>query len=938
MYAKAFFIWSVLFVCNNISTAFSPDIAEPEEILLELQVENLLVFDLDGYLVDEELYLPLKELLSHLNIKFHDSDNLHLKAEFPDEEHSLKVDFSNHTIQSGGKTHSFTQEDWLSDIEYDIYIKKDWIEEVFEVKIIFDYKRLLVMLFSEHDLPVIMDYRRREQYESFQKTEVNIAPDKTYKPRRHFLSGGTVDWSVNSLHSAYQQNYSHSMALGGQVFGGVASLSFRGNEDRIVDENNLRAFWRLPVYNTPVIRQIIAGDQTHKTPYAEGSRQYRGIEITNRPNAPRRNFSLFKTANELPQGWDVELYSNNRLIDFARSQNTEKFNFTEPLNYGSNRYTLRYYSPDGFSHEENYHILIPPTFLPAGEIEYSLSGGSYRNREQNFAMGHLRMGLSSSLTIGGGSQLIFDPVFGDEHIPFAETSAKLGDQFLIEAGHAFEYRSHASLLYTFQNSQNISVQLQKFYKSSRFNLSRKVFEGALNTSFPVKLGRVRFSTFINARNIHFEKYQDINLNSGITASLPFGYMLQLRSGVMFRNHWQENTDLIRSDVTITASKRVLNKILLRPTLDYNHRSGRISEYGLDASSRIFSYGNISMSARYDQLTSQYRFLVNFRYNLPYARHQSQVRGSGAANSSYSQITSGTLAWNKTGGGFETDNRSWNGRATLKIEPYLVGGESEDGNYIKESADQLEITVYDALMLPRSYKGDMIKSLTPYRKYLVKVHSDGFDNPLWKLQAETFSVTVLPNVINTLPIPVVAVGEISGGITSTDMNTSLQGLSVKLSRKDDSFSKTIQTYSDGQFYYVGLEPGEYTATLDPQQVQDRLLKIEQDSTVFKIEPTIHGDIVDGLTLKVSSADENSISEIFYIQTGAFLQRDNAVKQAEFIDLQTAADGEVLFDPVKQLYLSRAGLFHSEAEASSFLDHLRNEYPDLFEDAFIIRKDL
>ncbi|MEX0660580.1 MAG: SPOR domain-containing protein [Balneolaceae bacterium] len=913
----------------------------PTEIFLEMRVENVLAFDLDGYLCDDNLYLPAGEFFSQLNIDHtFSADQAQWEVFFPDDEESIRLDYARLRVQGAERTIKVEQADFLNPEKHrDLFIRKELLEEIFHLQLHFNHSSLLLSLFSEYDLPVIDDYRRQERYRDFRSPKHEFSPDRKYSAPRSLLNGWVVDWSLNSSHSLNRQGFTYGATTGGHVLGGDLYISGRGNASAGIRNESLRGQWRYPIYSTPLIRQVVAGDQVHDNIFSQGVLRYRGVEITNRPNAPRQHFHTFQVFDEIAEGWDVEMYSNNRLMGIARGNDTNEYSFNEPIRYGSNRFSLRHYSPEGFSHEDTYNMTIPRSFLPPGSFEYSLSAGNYLLDEEGFLKGEVNMGVSSFLTVGGGYHASGQSSSGYNQTPYLTTSLQVANRLTLEGSHTFGYISGGSFRYMFKNGRSLSGNARKYYGSSRYNRSDRNFEGSVNTSFPVKFGPLRLSFFTNARNIHYPQYQDFSVNGGFTAGLPYGYLMQLRTVNMFRNFKDGRFTHTRSDISLSASKRVLRKILLRPGIDYNHYTGKVSGYKLDVSSRISRNADFSFSLNRDQLIGQYRFQFSFRYNFPFGRYRSQIRTVNAQNPSLNQTASGSFVVDTKRGDFYTFERNQTNKASLRLEPFLAdlnGGES-----VKEAANQLTATLYINGIKQATYlENDIIKNLIPYQEYHVRIEAENLDNPLWQLESEQFQIRVIPHVMNRLPIPIIAVGEVSGRIQLTEdsRNIPVNGLSVKIQEEDGSFTKTVNTYSSGQFYYVGLKPGDYKATLDPDQLSARNLNFVQEEVFFTIEPTQNGDIVDQLNLTVTRVIEQKLETIFVIQIGAFRDKENAAALAKMVESDDSFSVEIIYDPEDKLFRSRLGYFKSEEEALHQLQNLNRTYNSLFDDAFIIKHEL
>lgn len=856
MYGKWVFIIGVYFlslIALPANACGSTD-NNPIEIYLEMRVDNLLTFDIDGFLCGETLYLPAAQFLSLLNISHTFSANQsQLEADFPAGSKSLRFNFLSLEVESIDGVIQFDQTDVLfPHTSTEVFISKELLEKIFLFRIQFNYSNLLVSIFSEYELPVIADHKRRIRYNQFNSAQLSFSPDVEYAASRSMLNGWVIDWNLNSSHSIYRNSISYGATTGGQILGGDLFFSSRGTASDGIIKESLRGQWHYPIYSTPVLSQIIIGDQRHQNIFGDGYLQFQGVEITNSPNAPRQYFDDFELSAPIKEGWDIEMYTNNRLTGLVRGdEKTNHYLFSEPLRYGPTQFTLRHYSPNGFSHEDIYYWTVPRTLLPPGAFEYALSAGNYRFYSNEFINAQANMGISSFLTLGGGFQLSNQDISRLKQTPYLTTTFQVAKSLVLEARHTFSNISEVSLHYFSSKGMSVSTRGRRHYSSSRFNRFKRTFEGSINTSFPLQVGLFKLSAFINTRATFYPQYQDYNINAGITTVLPFDYLFHLRSIQMYRNFQEDVFLRFRSDISLTVTKRILRKLLIRPGISYDHHAGMISGYDFEASSRISRNGDFSLSVHHNPLINQYRVQFSFRYTFPFGRYQSHGRSASSGNPSFNQMVSGSLVIDTRKRDLHAFNTNQTRKAFLRLEPYiLIGIDSSEA--LNEAADQFKATLYvDGYEQATNMDGDIITNLIPYQIYHVHIEADNLDNPLWQLKTEHFQIQVIPHVMNRLPIPVIAVGEVSGRVQSSgnDLGISFDNLSVEIKEVGGVRSKIVRTYANGRFYYVGLLPGNYTLNLDPDELFARNLTNVQQEVFFTIEPTLYGDIVDKVLLTV-----------------------------------------------------------------------------------------
>ena len=80
---------------------------------------------------------------------------------------------------------------------------------------------------------------------------------------------------------------------------------------------------------------------------------------------------------------------------------------------------------------------------------------------------------------------------------------------------------------------------------------------------------------------------------------------------------------------------------------------------------------------------------------------------------------------------------------------------------------MKVDIYtNGIKQPVYRDGAIIKNLVTYEEYTVRIDAGNLDNPLWRIESDVYKIQVIPNVVNRLPIPIVAMGEVSGRVEST----------------------------------------------------------------------------------------------------------------------------------------------------------------------------
>jgi hypothetical protein len=108
-------------------------------------------------------------------------------------------------------------------------------------------------------------------------------------------------------------------------------------------------------------------------------------------------------------------------------------------------------------------------------------------------------------------------------------------------------------------------------------------------------------------------------------------------------------------------------------------------------------------------------------------------------------------------------------------------------------------------------------ISPYEPVLVVVDSLTLPSPLWTPSFGTISVEPGPNRFRMLDLPVAPGGTLEGRVLQETVAgiQGAAGLPLVLTNLRTGAVRTIISFSDGDFYAIGIKPGEYDLSVDPR---------------------------------------------------------------------------------------------------------------------------
>ncbi|MFV5687830.1 hypothetical protein ACM55M_04315 [Flavobacterium sp. ZT3R25] len=811
-----------------------------DEVLLSLQVKYIGSTELPSIICGKEVYLSVPTIFDFLQIKNTTNTNYSIiKGFFILQDNAFKIDENAGQITYKGRVILLQPGDLIRTTT-NLFLKASYFNTIFELENNFSFRNLSVSMSSKLELPAIREARIMQLRANINKIKNEFTADTTLvrdKPLFHF---GTVNWAVNTNQ---QTNGAHSerllLNLGGMLAGGelTSALNYGSNQPFVLKNQYYQ--WRYVNENNKYISQItlgkIAASSTATILYPVV-----GGQITNAPTQIRKSFGTYALSDHTQPDWMVELYINNVLVDYIKADANGFFSFNVPLMYGRTEISLRYYGPWGEEQISGKQFVIPFQFLPAKKMEYILSSGLIEDGKNSlFANAKVNYGLSDRITIGGGVEYVSSLV-NQKIIPFLNTSVRVAPQLFISGGYYPNVMYNGKLNYTAANNLRLEVDYAKYDKTQqaiRFNYSemRKA-----TLSFP-------FHT------AHFSGNSRLSMEKNLFNTTKYTTSELLLSGTGYGLNFNFTTNLFYSATgkpfiysNLSTSLRLPKGFVLIPQLRYDYNADGITSLRAELKKQVFKKGFAQVSFDQNFKTNSSYLQMGFRYDFDHL--SSSFSSSFTKNqASFSQSASGSQIYEPKADFIDFNNKASVGMASMKFIPFLDtnGNGKRDPN--EPPVIGIQILVNGGGRQISAKDGStIITGLEPYIKNHVELNTNSINNIAWRVTNKALNITLNPNQLKIIEIPVVVVGEMGGTVNRNENGKLIGTGGLKINIYDsDNVLTTILSEPDGYFSFLGLKSGRYSAKIDSLQLQKLQMKAAPASAAFEIKNGADGAIVDNL---------------------------------------------------------------------------------------------
>lgn len=820
--------------------------SEIDEVFLLFQYAGVVNANITALYKDDEIFLPLSEVLDNLQINHEiNMENSNVAGFYAKDKSEWVFDFTKKMFSSEWKSFHFSDKEFITG-EMDFFISPRLLEQAFNFKTKLDYANLTLAVSADKTLPVYDRFLIEQKYFSFKNIPKQSPPPLIYKRNRSFLNGFVLDYSLTStLFNNYKPYYSYSAGLGGEILGGDANILLRGFITENQNEINEELRWRYVLTENKYLTQISVGDL-----FAEGVNSYsfRGIKITNEPFEPRRNIGPYLYRDKTEPNWIIELYINDQIIGITKSDAQGYYSFELPLGYGMSLTELKYYGPTGEFRSERKVFQIPFYFLPASELNYFISGGYLEQTEEKFSQAAVAIGITNWLTNKTGFDIV-DNRFYNKPIFFNSLSARISSNYLINLFTAPKIVNKVSANAIYFSQASIGLSYAKFKQNPLYNPSNIDEEIQGSFYLPVSIKS-------NIANLQFT-YDNLKLSQAKRDDYRFNVTFNFEEispfiGINYAKTLNPNS--INEEAIISTGSLLnvsglfkhisfLKGNLMNVRINYNLIKKRLDNFYVYFASTLLNYLRVQVSYERNFIQSLSNVQLQLFMDLPFTRYLFSTN-----TTSHSQNLQGAIGYNFEANRVYFSNQPQRGRSTVMFQTFA----DDNGNNVLDPGEKIiqgaDISIDAATRIEKNSDGTIIAyELNPYTIYTAKMNETKIKNPLYKVQYSEFSFMTDPNGMKIIQIPFFISGDVSGKVVRYiyDEKTLVYGLKLIIINVNDQSKSTTSTFGDGSFYYFGLKPGNYTISIDPQQLQNMKLVSVPSEFNFSISADRNGDSVEDL---------------------------------------------------------------------------------------------
>jgi len=241
------------------------------------------------------------------------------------------------------------------------------LEDIFPAQFTYSEKLQVLFIKGQGNLPIEKKWERERFHAMVSRNQIT---DDT--PIIGFEYGllGPPSFDLSAFYFKNgEERYNYSFKGASEALFGTAQIFGRGLEnERLTD---LRISWERFHPDWFVRVGDVVAPPIELVSQAEAGL---GINFSTFPMENATQFDTETITGDLLNGWEVELYRGNTLLDFRKSDGSGRFIFRAiPLLFGENDIVLKFYGPQGQIRQESRPVNIGRSMAPPGKLWFRFS-------------------------------------------------------------------------------------------------------------------------------------------------------------------------------------------------------------------------------------------------------------------------------------------------------------------------------------------------------------------------------------------------------------------------------------------------------------------------------------------------------------------------------------------------------------------------------------
>ncbi len=862
---------TVKFSGRDTSPSFEPGpaIFGPEdELILRIETADHAMSDtIVAYGTRSGVYIPFGAFSRFLDLAISvSSDGKFANGWFIDEARSLTLDLREGTLNVAGKDLALASGD-AGAFEGELYVRAERYGDIFPLTLDIDFREQTIVVKTLERFPFETRLAREAARDTLAARKAGDETARRWPREETPYKVFTFPMADAELRAVADNQLGKRVEGDLRLAGDFAFMTAQGYVSGSTRDGITGARIELgrrdpdaELLGPLKATEFLIGDVTTTAmPFGLRGTGGRGAFVTNTPLESASVFDKIDLRGELQDGYEVELYRNNILVESTGTPVNGQYEFLQvPVDYGLNVFRLVFYGPQGQRREEVRRITVGDGRLGQGKLVYSFGAAQkginvFNARGPNYSpsiddgqwrsTALLQYGLTSNITASlGGSWFQSEGqnqwmATGGLRTGLGGVAAKLDFGVQSGGGKAVQLGLGGKLLgatYTLEHAE-YSGRFRDEVVTFSSDYLKRATEFNLNTSLRIGKGEEPFYLPISAR---FQRLEFLDGRRTTEASLRTSARA---GGLMLSN---------TLDYQGISSGRGISSSQLRGSFDLSTLSGSRTQFRAGAEYAVVPQPKLTSVKLEAEHALDKNTLVQGSVSHSFAGSQTQFGLSavrrfgnltlafdgnyGVPNKDYSAVLRLGFSFgrNPLTGGFFFAKPGLSSGGAVAIRAY----QDQDGDGRFNAGDTLlpDIEFGNGSSRVRTDASGtaFIGQMGDSRRASFMANTETLPDISLSPKSEGVEIVPRPGRIHVTDYGVRTLGEIEGTAYFSGAGSSkgVSGLSLLLLDKQGKQAATARTEGDGFFLFEQVPPGDYAIGLDPEQAARLRLRLAQEASI------------------------------------------------------------------------------------------------------------
>jgi hypothetical protein len=846
-----------------------------EELFFSVEVGNFALGDIYALNTEDGIFIDLDSYIVATDFQIEIVDFLHYQGWYAKEENTFSLQRNEENIFVV-KTNTIDRQ--LSDEEIQIftdivYVSPKLIYELFKIGHEFDETSLTLTLYPEQKLPIQLKLERENKRLRSSGRKGHAQYPQLWRGYE-FLSPQSLDLSLNSVYSEQRDRLSarYSVIGGREIAYHNMRFFLNGTNKQTLSNARLLFSKNLDIssgFKNPIVKAYEFGDVDSVSVGGSAFRSNSvGLVLTNDPTVRQLNDARTTTiSGEVQEGWDIELYRNQILIDRLSEVNSGRYIFPDiPLYLGENKFEIVLYGPQGQVIRLSQNEYVNAYAAQSSSIRYKSSltkldskllpvsnrSGLLQSDLYDWST-QLSKGISAKSSVSAGLSLQAGTE-GVNRINLGMNSA-FSDRVLVGVSYSVDDDKNQALGASMRSSLfghdfNVTYFGSKNAASDSIN-HRLNFNNRGVFALPDK--RMSYQNKISmARSLDKTKIEIVN---SLGVKIGRGNFNNSLKYIIT----EDNNMEIQKQFLGNVNYRVgLGPVSTRLGINYEEsdNSLTIDSYSLDLSWSPFEKLKSRFRVDYSKLADVWSTGLDIGYetnNVIYSSYLTKSSFSGVSVGLTARVSVGGEPFNQ---GVFASNLNLSPQGTVVVRTFI----DANANAVYDHGDSL-ISGVDVVSIQSYAKGTTnengittLKGLSTSRKTDIEIQLDSIDEPFLIPIVKGISVLPRESFIDHIDYPLVFVSDIDGTVDIKDYSFDKvrRPLRVRLLNNRKEVVATTLAEFDGYFFFSEIPPGDYVIDVDNSSLTSNKLKLVETASV---QVSVISELLTSNDIKISPIQFN-----------------------------------------------------------------------------------